>query len=137
MAEMAELEAQQKARGLLTEDAPMVKLALDAKPEVKKEEKPEPAIRPKAAFGENDDDDDMDGPKRKQRTFVKLDYDESDRKIENVNEAEMAARRNAKLLEIRNQVPREKRRLWSMGIEWAAMTPVGCPSASSFNSALC
>lgn len=124
MAEMAELEARQKARGLLTEDAPMVKLALDAKPETKKEEKPEPVVRPKAAFGEGDDDEELDGPKRKQRTFVKLEYDESDRKIENVNEAEMAARRNAKLLEIRNHVPREKRRLWSMDIEWDAMTPV-------------
>lgn len=125
MAEMAELEAQQKARGLLTEDAPMIKLNLDAKPDTKKEDKkPETSARPNVAFGDNEDEDDDGGPKRKQRTLVKLEYDENDRKGENVNEAEMAARRNAKLLEIRGQVPRDQRRLWSTDIAWAAITPV-------------
>lgn len=124
MAEMAELEAQQKARGLLTEDAPMIKLALDAKPESKEEKKPDVAPRPNMAFGEGDDDDEEGGPKRKGRTLVKLDYDEKDLKGENVNEAEMAARRNARLLEIRGQIPRDQRRLWSTDIAWAAITPV-------------
>jgi hypothetical protein len=137
MAEMAELEKQQKARGLLTEDAPMIKLALDAPPEVKKEDKPEPPPRPKAAFGENDDDDEMDGPKRKQRTLVKLEYDESDRKIETVNEAEQAARRNAKLLEVRNQIPRDKRRLWLTDIVWEAMTPVSVNSKMAAKFSVC
>jgi RNA-binding protein 25 len=123
MAEMAELEARQKARGLLTEDAPMIKLALEKAPEVKKEDKPEPPPRPKAAFGENDDDDES-GPKKNKRTLVKLEYDESDRRLEVVNEAEQAARRNAKLLEVRNGIPRDKRRLWSYEIIWDAMTPV-------------
>lgn len=124
MAEMAELEAEQKARGLLTEDAPMMKIALDTKPEVKEEKKPENPHRPNVAFGDGDDEDEDGGPKRAKRTLVKLDYDEKDRKGDNINEAEMAARRNAKLLEIRNQIPRDQRRLWSTDIVWAAISPV-------------
>lgn len=130
MAEMAELEAKQKARGLLTEDAPMIKLALDAQPDIKEDKKKADAAppRPNVAFGGgDDDDDDYDGPKRKQRTLVKLEYDEQEKKGDNINEAEMAARRNAKLLDIRNRVPRDQRRLWSMDIEWAAITPVSTP----------
>jgi RNA-binding protein 25 len=125
MAEMAEREAQQKARGLLTEDAPMIKLALDAAPEVKKEDKPEPPPRPKAAFGEGDDEEGDGGPRKAKRILVKLEYDQSaaGRSVD-VNEAAEAARRNAKLLEIRNTIPRDKRRLWSTEIEWEAMTPV-------------
>jgi RNA-binding protein 25 len=126
MAEMAELEARQKARGLLTEDAPMIKLAIDAPPEIK-EDKPEPPPRPKAAFGEGDDDEMDGGPKKVKRTLVKLEYD-GGMGIENVNEAAEAARRNAQLLEVRNGIPRDKRRLWSLDIEWEAMTPVRPPS---------
>lgn len=128
MAEMAELEARQKARGLLTEDAPMIKLAIDAPAEVK-EDKPEPPPRPKAAFGEGDDDEMDGGPKKVKRTLVKLEYD-GGMGIENVNEAAEAARRNAKLLEVRNGIPRDKRRLWDFDIEWEAMTPVRPPSVS-------
>jgi hypothetical protein len=125
MEEMAALEAEQKARGLLTEDAPMMKIALDApKPEVNEEKKPEVAPRPNVAFDDNDDEDEDGGPKRKQRTLVKLEYDEKDRKMDNINEAEMAARRNAKLLEIRSQIPRDQRRLWSTDIAWSAITSV-------------
>jgi RNA-binding protein 25 len=123
MAEMAELEARQKARGLLTEDAPMIKLAIDAPPPTVKEDKPEPPPRPKAAFGEGDDDEMDGGPKKVKRTLVKLEYD-GGMGIENVNEAAEAARRNAKLLEVRNGIPRDKRRLWDFDIDWEAMTPV-------------
>ena len=123
MAEMAELEARQKARGLLTEDAPMIKLALDAVPEVK-EEKPEPLPRPKAAFGEGDEDEADGGPKKAKRTLVKLEYDGNGVGKVDANEAAEAARRNAKLLEIRNTVPRDKRRLWATDIEWEAMSSV-------------
>lgn len=125
MAEMAELEARQKARGLLTEDAPMIKLAIDAPTPTVKEDKPEPPPRPKAAFGEGDDDEMDGGPKKVKRTLVKLEYD-GGMGIENVNEAAEAARRNAKLLEVRNGIPRDKRRLWDFDIDWEAMTPV-CP----------
>jgi hypothetical protein len=31
-------------------------------------------------------------------------------------------------LEVRNGIPRDKRRLWSLDIEWEAMTPVRPPS---------
>ena len=124
MAEMQELENKQRQAGLLTEDAAPIKLALNAPviPEVK-EDKPTsetaPA-RPRMAFGDDDEDDEND-PKKKKRALVKLEYEGDE---DGLSEAERIAKRNAKLLEVKARVPRDRRRLWATPIEWAAVGEV-------------
>ncbi|WWD18199.1 hypothetical protein CI109_102649 [Kwoniella shandongensis] len=128
LAEMAEMEEQQRARGLLTEDAAPIKL--DIKPVLMSEIKPKnpneekkpsvaPSKKPGVAFGDDDDDLDESGEKKKKRTFVKLDFDgEMDGGL---TEAEKIAKRNARLLEIRKAIPGDKRSLWASEIDWAAV----------------
>jgi hypothetical protein len=124
MAELAELEEKQRSRGLLTEDAAPIKLAIEPIKEPKKEEKKlevaPPKPRPVVTF---DADEEEDAAVKKKRTFVKLEYEGDD---DGLTEAEKAAQRNARLLEIRRQIPKEKRRLWSHRIEWAAINEVSC-----------
>ena len=118
--EMAELEEEQRKRGLLTEDAAPIKLALGSRPTVQEEKKPEIHVKPTVAFDEEDEVE--NDPSRKKRgTFVKLDYDEPP-KGEDISEAERIARRNAKLLEIKRDVPNDRRRLWHTRLEWEAIT---------------
>ncbi|KAK8865624.1 hypothetical protein IAR55_000768 [Kwoniella newhampshirensis] len=122
LAEMAEMEEQQRARGLLTEDAAPIKL--DIKPvfsevKPKNEEKKPVAAPPKTGVAFGDDDDDESGEKKKKRTFVKLDFDgEMDGGL---TEAEKIAKRNARLLEIKLSIPRDKKSLWASEIDWAAV----------------
>ena len=123
LVEMAELEAKQKEAGLLTEDAAPIKLAL-SRPvfsEMNKEEKPD-ITTGKARHGitfEGEEEEDEEAAKKKKRTLVKLEYEG-----DGLTEAEKVAKRNARLLEIRSQVPRERRQLWSHRIEWAAINEV-------------
>ncbi|KAK4687335.1 RNA-binding protein 25, partial [Tremellales sp. Uapishka_1] len=115
MVEMAELEEKQRRAGLLFDDAAPVKLALQVQPEAKvKDEKPDVG---KAKAGVTfDADEDEDALAKKKRTLVKLEYDG-----DGLTEAERLAKRNARLLEIREHVPRDKRSLWALPIEWAAI----------------
>lgn len=124
MAELAELEQQQRARGLLTEDAAPIKLAIGSvpKPEVKEEKKPS-APPPKVAFDEDEDMDDASNLKKK-RTLVKLE-DDTPIDRDEMSEVERIARRNAKLLEVKRMVPADRRDLFNTPIEWAALTDVG------------
>lgn len=119
---MAELEEKQKQAGLLTEDSAPIKLAINAPVfhEVKKEDKPD-TIAPKSrpAIILDGDEEEEDPAKKKKRTLVKLEY-----QGDGLTEAEKVAKRNAKLLEIRAQVPKERKRLWSMSIEWASISEV-------------
>ncbi|ORX35471.1 hypothetical protein BD324DRAFT_632974 [Kockovaella imperatae] len=117
MAEMAELEEKQKAAGLLTEDAAPIRLAINALPKEVKEEKKPDVVPPKPgiAFGGDDDDED-EKEKKKKRTLVKLEYEG-----DGLTEAEKIAQRNAKLLEIKRDVPRDRRALYAMAIQWAAI----------------
>lgn len=119
--EMAELDEKQKQAGLLTEDAAPIKLAINRPviPEVKKEEKPDLAPKPRLGITFDGDEEEEDPTKKKKRTLVKLEYEG-----DGLTEAEKVAKRNARLLDIRAQVPREKKRLWSAGIEWAAINEV-------------
>ncbi|KAK1927911.1 hypothetical protein DB88DRAFT_56444 [Papiliotrema laurentii] len=121
MAELAELEQQQRARGLLTEDAAPIKLAIGSvpKPEVKEEKKPS-APPPKVAFDEDEDMDDASNLKKK-RTLVKLE-DDTPIDRDEMSEVERIARRNAKLLEVKRMVPADRRDLFNTPIEWAALT---------------
>ncbi len=122
MIEMAELEETQKQAGLLTEDAAPIKLAINPPvfPEVKKEEKPDLAgSRHRPGINFDGDEEEEDPAKKKKRTLVKLEYEG-----DGLTEAEKVAKRNARLLEIRAQIPRERKRLWSMDIEWAAINEV-------------
>ncbi|ODO12075.1 hypothetical protein I350_00860 [Cryptococcus amylolentus CBS 6273] len=122
MAELKELEERQRARGLLTEDAAPIKLALSAAappPQPKEEKKPVPHARPGVQFDEDEDDN----PTKKRRTFVKLDDDDAANGGEaGLSEAEKMARRIAKLVEIKKDVPRDRRGLWRVPVEWAAIS---------------
>ena len=123
MAELAELEEKQKAAGLLTEDAAPIRLALDAMvpKEPREEKKPDiapPKPRPGIAFG-GDDDDEEESERKKKRTLVRLEYEG-----DGLSEAEKVAQRNAKLLEIRRDIPKDRRSLFAMAVQWAAIPEV-------------
>lgn len=125
MAELAEMEEKQKARGLLTEDAAPIKLAMSSAPisTPKETKKAEPAVhKPNMAFDE-DDELEAAGVKKK-RTLVKLEYDGPAPLGEEISEAERIARRNAKLLEVKRMVPDSRRAVWGYTIEWDAFTDV-------------
>jgi RNA-binding protein 25 len=88
----------------------------------KEEKKPETApVKPRPGLTFDNDEDDEAAIKKK-RTFIKL--DDAGEVDESLTEAERAAQRNARLLGIRKQIPKEKRRLWSTRIEWAAINEV-------------
>ncbi|WVQ71288.1 hypothetical protein IAR50_000814 [Cryptococcus sp. DSM 104548] len=121
MAELKELEETQRARGLLTEDAAPIRLALSAAappPQPKEEKKPVPQARPGVQFDEDEDEN----PAKKRRTFVKLDDDDMANGGEaGLSEAEKMARRIAKLVQIKKEVPGDRRGLWRVSVEWAAI----------------
>ncbi|WVN85529.1 uncharacterized protein L203_100676 [Cryptococcus depauperatus CBS 7841] len=73
MAELAELEKTQRARGFLTEDAAPIKLAMNrvALPTSKEEKKP--AALPKSRVQLQGDEDEEDNGQKKKRTLVRLD----------------------------------------------------------------
>lgn len=123
MEELAQLEAEQKARGLLTEDAAPIKLAMSAvsRPEPKEEKRVVPPPPSKVAFDEEEEAA-MDPALKKKRTLVRLEYDGPEDK--EISEAEKIARRNAKLLEVKRMVPEDRRSLWASEIEWAALSQV-------------
>jgi hypothetical protein len=143
MEEMARMEEVQKQRGLLTEDAAPVKLALAvpatapepaAKAKAKVEQAPVKARPAPAIAFDNDDEEEVAADKRKQRTFVKLEYDEKD-VVDSTAEAEKAVARNRQLLEVRSRVPRDKRTLWGMELNWKAINEVRTsPSFCPFSS---
>ena len=126
LAEMEELEIKQKEAGLLTEDAAPIRLAMNAAmvQEVKREAKPDPvapAPRPGVMLDAGEEEEE-DPNKKKKRTLVKLEYNGEEG--DGLTDAERTARRNARLLEIRAQIPRDRKRLWSTTIEWAAINEV-------------
>ena len=119
--QMAEIDAlekaeQEKTKGLLTEDAAPVKLALNVAPpaeaqpatkeEAKEAEKPKAKARPAVDFGGDDDDDDGGG-RRKRQTFVKLEPDTGSSGA-GMSAAEREAIRTAKLLELKAGLPSGK-----------------------------
>lgn len=124
MEELARLEEAQKERGLLTEDAAPIKLALASsapiEPKSTKVEQPAPKPRPAIAF-DGDDEDEVATDRKKQRHLVKLDYDENSGGL---TEAEKVAMRNAQLLDVRSHVSRDRRTLWSMRLDWDAINEV-------------
>lgn len=128
MEEMAELEAQQKARGLLTEDAAPIKLAMASvpRPEPKEEKKVVAPPPSNVAFDEDEEVNGEAGTKKK-RTLVRLEYDGPEDK--EISDAEKIARRNAKLLEFKRVVPLDRRSLWASTIEWPALTQVSSGKA--------
>jgi RNA-binding protein 25 len=121
MAEMAALEDQQRKAGLLTDDAKPIKVALAPPPIAPVEKKAESSSRPRPGVTFDQEDEELDPSKKKRRTLVKLEYDESD----GSTEAERIAKRNAKLLEVKAVIPRDRRALWHSRIEWAAISEVG------------
>jgi hypothetical protein len=133
--ELAELEARQKARGLLTEDAAPIKLDINAVSRPPPKEAPRPEViapKPKVAFEE--DEETEDAGQKKKRTLVKLEYDADQPLGEEITEAERIARRNAKLLSVRRMVPSDRRALWETPIEWAALTDVSLDGAFATSS---
>jgi RNA-binding protein 25 len=117
LVDMAEMEGKNRQAGLLTEDAAPIRLALKtALPEVKEEVPSKP--KPNVTF--DGDEDEEDAAAKKKRTLVKLEYDGG-----GFSEAEQVAKRNARLLEIRASIPRDRKSIWSLRIEWAAVNEVG------------
>jgi len=134
MAELAEMEDKQRQKGLLFDDAAPIKLDLTTtiqpEPKVKEEKKPEikdedkVKVRPKpAVFGEGDDEEEE--AQKKKRTLIKLEYGDG------LTEGEKIAKRNAKLLEIRSGIPKDRKTLWGTRIEWAAIGEVSFLSMQS------
>ena len=121
MLEMAELEERQREAGLLTEDAAPIKLAITrpVNHEIKREEKPDIGSKFRPGISFDGEEEEEDPAKKKKRTLVKLEYEG-----DGLTEAEKIAKRNARLLEIRALVPKEKKRLWTTSIEWAAVNEV-------------
>ncbi|WRT65978.1 uncharacterized protein IL334_002929 [Kwoniella shivajii] len=120
MADMAEFEIEQKAKGLLTEDSAPIRLniqapVIDVKP--KEEKKPVIAHKPVVLAG---DEEDEESERKKKRTFIKLD-DEGINGNDGLTEAERIAKRNARLLEVRNALPESKREIWRRPIDWASI----------------
>ncbi|WVW80454.1 hypothetical protein I302_102436 [Kwoniella bestiolae CBS 10118] len=120
MAELAELENEQKAKGLLTEDAAPIRLniqptTIDVKP--KEEVKPVIANKPKPVILAGDDEEENE--KKKKRTLIRLDADTDGN--DGLTEAQRLAKRNAKLLEIKKTLPQSKRDIFRAGIDWAAV----------------
>lgn len=129
MEEMERMEVEQKQRGLLTEDAAPIKLDLNVRPPTApadvKPAAPVPSAapsRPAPVAFEEDDDEEVAADKRKHRTFVKLEYDES--ALAKMTDAERAAITNAQLLDVRKQIPRDKRTLWGLSLDWDAINEV-------------
>ncbi|EIW72718.1 hypothetical protein TREMEDRAFT_13947, partial [Tremella mesenterica DSM 1558] len=121
MEEFASMEQDKRNAGLLSEDAAPIRLALNRVPMPEpKEEKPKVVSRPvpQSVFGEGDEEE--QAVRKKQRTLVKLEYDGAE--DTGLTEAEQAAKRTARLLEIRERLPHERRRLFGFEVEWAALT---------------
>nr|XP_018265023.1 uncharacterized protein I303_03205 [Kwoniella dejecticola CBS 10117]OBR87181.1 hypothetical protein I303_03205 [Kwoniella dejecticola CBS 10117] len=122
MAELAELEEEQKAKGLLTEDAAPIRLNLNipapAAPEVKpkKEEKVVVPHKPVILAG----DDEEESEQKKKRAFIRLDNDDIN-SGDGLTEAQRIAKRNAKLLEIKKGLPDRRRDVFRSAIDWAAI----------------
>ena len=133
MAEMVELEVKQRAAGLLTEDAAPIRLALNTmtRPEPKDEARPDfVPSKPSMAFG-GDDEEEEEAKKKSKRTLVKLEYEG-----DGLTEAEQLAKRNAKLLEIRNGLPRDRKRLFAAPVEWASLSEVSVALPTSRSTRL-
>ncbi|ORY21007.1 hypothetical protein BCR39DRAFT_554400 [Naematelia encephala] len=115
--DMASMDNKQRRAGLLTEDAAPIKLAIAAPVvDVKPEEKPATIVaRPGVSFDGDEEDDTIS---KKKRRFVRL---EDDGDLKDMTEAEKLAKRNARLLEIKTQIPPDRRELFSTSIEWAAL----------------
>jgi RNA-binding protein 25 len=115
--EMSQLEDKQREAGLLSEDAVPIRLALqNPATEVKEEVLP---AKPKPTLTFDGDDEEDEAAKKKTRTLVKLEYGG-----DGLTEAERLAKRNAKLLELRSDIPRDRRQVWTIRIEWAAINEV-------------
>ncbi|WWC88177.1 uncharacterized protein L201_003082 [Kwoniella dendrophila CBS 6074] len=127
MAELAELEIEQKAKGLLTEDAAPIKLNLNIQPtpvDVKPKEEKKPTIPHKPVILAGDDEEENE--RKQKRTLIKLDSDNDiaskiDTGLTTGTEAERIAKRNAKLLEIKKSLPERKRDIFRSSIDWAAI----------------
>jgi hypothetical protein len=121
MEEMAQLEQEQKKAGLLTEDAAPIRLniAAAAVPVVTKKVEEAETVKPKPKIAFEGDEDEENEANKKKRTLVKLEYGG-----DGLTDAEKIAKRNAKLLEIKGEIPKDRRRLWATNIEWAAISEV-------------
>ncbi|OCF75290.1 hypothetical protein I204_04143 [Kwoniella mangroviensis CBS 8886] len=122
MAELAELENEQKAKGLLTEDAKPIRLniqptAIEVKP--KEEVKPVIPNKPKPVILAGDEEEENE--QKKKRTLIRLDAETDGQGNDGLTEAQRLAKRNAKLLEIKKSLPTSRRDIFRAGIDWAAV----------------
>lgn len=117
MQEMASLEAKQRAAGFLFNDGAPIKVAPEKA--TIKIEAPLPVNSGKAkttvAFGAEDEEEE---DRQKRRRLIKLDEDED------LSDAERAARRAAKLNDLKKTVPEGKDGLWAYKVKWDAITEV-------------
>ncbi|WWC68325.1 uncharacterized protein I206_102250 [Kwoniella pini CBS 10737] len=121
MAELAELEVEQKAKGLLTEDAAPIKLNLNIPapaPEVKVKEEKKLVVPHKPIVLAGDEEEENE--QKKKRTFIRLDNDDIN-SGDGLTQAERIAKRNAKLLEIKKGLPERRRDIFKSSIDWAGI----------------
>jgi hypothetical protein len=107
MQEMAELEAKQRAAGMLFDDAAPVKLSAPAVPIKVEALKPQP--KPAVAMGGDEEEEEAT---RKRRTIIKLD------------DADSKAKNESKLREIKASLPTGTTDLFKYRIKWEAVHSV-------------
>jgi hypothetical protein len=116
MEEMAELEAKQRAAGMLFDDAAPVKLSAPAAPI--KIEAPKPKAKPAVTLGGDDEEEEAT---RKRRTIIKLD------------DADSKAKNESKLQEIKASLPTDTADLFKAKIKWEAVHAVRLAVATQEN----
>jgi hypothetical protein len=116
MEEMAELEAKQRAAGMLFDDAAPVKLSAPAAPI--KIEGPKPKAKPTVTLGGDDEEEEAT---RKRRTIIKLD------------DADSKAKNESKLQEIKASLPTDTADLFKTKIKWEAVHAVRLAVATQEN----
>jgi len=104
MEEMAELEAKQRAAGMLFDDAAPVKLS--APSASIKVEVPKPKAKPAVTLGGDDEEEEAT---RKRRTIIKLD------------DSDLKAKNERKLEEIKASLPTDTADLFKAKIKWDAV----------------
>ncbi len=117
MQEMANMEAKQRAAGMLFDDAAPIKLAIHHAPAPKVEpasvkSEPSKSKAPAVSFGAEEDDEEA---VRRKRQIIKL--DDGDAKL----------KAGAKLVDIKLSLPKDSRDLFKYKINWEAVQYVSRP----------
>lgn len=119
MAEFAEMGGAGAQSSRPSDTLAPIKLAMAPILDVREEKKHDIVPPKRAGITFEADEEDEARTQKKRRTLVKLEY-----QGEEIDEAEALVKRNARLLEIRKQVPSDTRGLRHARIEWSAINEV-------------